>query len=173
MILTWDIVIECAIALGLVLIPSIWIFIAFSPHRNNDTAQWYDKLKKPAGTPALWIIDTMWVASYVLTGVAVYIMYESFAADPRGVTAGLILFGIQYIVSLTYSPIFYGGENLIGGVAVLTTILPLILWTSYEFFQVSALAAYLLIPYGLWIGFSIATNAQMAHANLALCTKER
>ena len=163
--LLYDHVFQCILTLAIILIPSIWILISFYPVKKSPAERWFHKLKKPDGAPSMPFNAVFWIISYILMGFASYIIFIHFDADPNGVTLALVLFAAQYLLTLGVAPVFFGNEDLIGNAAIITTLVPFVLWTMFEFHKVSHIACFLLIPYILWLGYDTAVAYQLLHLN--------
>lgn len=114
---------------------------------------WYAALAKPALNPPNWVFAPVWSALFVLMGVAAFLVWRQ-GLDKKAVRIALIIFLGQLALNSLWSMIFFGLHN--PGTAFLEII---ILWlailaTIFFFYKVSRPAAYLLIPYILWVSFA-------------------
>ena len=114
---------------------------------------WYATLAKPALNPPNWVFAPVWNTLFVLMGLAAFLVWKK-GLDKKEVKVALIIFLGQLILNSLWSIIFFGWHN--PGAAFLEII---ILWlailaTIITFYKVSRAAAYLLIPYILWVSFA-------------------
>jgi len=81
------------------------------------------------------------------------------------VKTALYHFGFQLIFNALWSVIFFGFKNLFWALLVILVLLALILLTIRWFKVVSRTAAYLLIPYFLWVCFATLLNYRIWEMN--------
>jgi tryptophan-rich sensory protein len=81
------------------------------------------------------------------------------------VKTALYHFGIQLLFNALWSIIFFGFKNPFGALLVILTLLVLLIFTIKWFKVVSKTAAYLLIPYLLWVCFATALNYKIWEMN--------
>lgn len=125
---------------------------------------WYRALNKPAFTPPNWVFGPVWTVLYLLMGIALYLVVKKGARPPR-VKLALLVFGIQLGLNCLWSFIFFGMHLpwlALGEIAVLWSAVMLTIWA---FEKVSKSAAYLLLPYILWISFAAILNYSIAILN--------
>ncbi len=114
---------------------------------------WYASLTKPALNPPGWVFGPVWTALYFLMGVGLYLVWEG-----GGGKRAVFVFSVQLILNAVWSVIFFGAKN--PGLAFLDIILLwfAIFWTIKVFHKISRQAAYLLLPYILWVSFAAYLN---------------
>ena len=77
----------------------------------------------------------------------------------------LIMFGFQLLLNFSWTPVFFGGQN-IKLAFVIICILWLVLFVTIEaFYRTSKIAAILLIPYLLWTTFALYLNFELLRLN--------
>lgn len=115
---------------------------------------WYAALTKPALNPPNWIFGPVWTTLYFLMGVALYLVWTSKKGKETQRNQALWIFFIQLALNTAWSIIFFGLES--PGVALIEILImwSAIAWTIKLFYPLSKLAAYLLIPYILWVSFA-------------------
>lgn len=118
---------------------------------------WYASLNKPSFSPPNWVFGPVWTSLYVLLGISFFLIWKEKGSEVRDLAIKVFL--IQMLLNFAWSFIFFY-FNLIG-VALLEIIL---LWISiasmiYLFYKIKPLAAYLNIPYLLWVSFATILNA--------------
>lgn len=128
---------------------------------------WYPTLNKPSFNPPAWIFGPVWTALYVMMGVSLWRVWQvtrSAHGEPRAI-APLLVFGIQLALNIAWSFIFFTWRN--PGAAVVDIIL---LWlaiiaTIIVFAKFDRLAAWLLVPYALWVTFASVLNIAIWRLN--------
>ena len=115
--------------------------------------QVYQDLVKPLLSPPGWLFPVVWTILFLLMGVASYLIYVSDAA-PQEKYRALFLYGVQLILNFTWSIVFFRLQQYWLSVAVLAVLLVFILLCIWVFSKISRAAAWLLVPYALWVAFA-------------------
>lgn len=131
---------------------------------QSSVNDWYLGLNKPSFNPPNWIFAPVWTALYILMGVAAGIVWAK-GFYHIWVKTALYHFGIQLLFNALWSIIFFGFKNTFGALLVILTLLVLLIFTIKWFKVVSKTAAYLLIPYLLWVCFATALNYKIWELN--------
>lgn len=113
---------------------------------------WYVALQKPALTPPGWVFPVAWTSLYILMGFAVAIILHARGARGRGVA--LALFAVQFLLNLAWTPLFFGMHQVGAALGVILAMLLLAILTTVLFGRIRPLAAWLMVPYLVWISFA-------------------
>jgi benzodiazapine receptor len=124
---------------------------------------WYATLVKPTFTPPNWVFPVAWNILYALMALALFRLWQSPAGRARSWAVALFL--LQLAVNLSWSWVFFGAQSIKGGLAVILLLDLLVLLTIRVASGVDRVAAALLLPYFLWIGYATALNAAIAVFN--------
>ncbi|HZJ41007.1 MAG TPA: TspO/MBR family protein [Candidatus Saccharimonadales bacterium] len=118
---------------------------------------WYATLSKPALNPPNWVFAPVWTSLFILMGIAAFLIWKQGTDNPKVIEA-LKIFLSQLTLNALWSFIFFGLHN--PGLAFLEIIFLwlAILATILSFYKISRAAAYLLIPYILWVSFAAYLN---------------
>lgn len=117
---------------------------------------WYRTLDKPVFAPPNWVFAPVWTILYTLMGIASFLIWEK--RDRRDVRDTLLLYAAHLALNALWSVLFFGLEN--PGLAFIEIVL---MWvtlgvTMIRFHRIKPLAAYLLVPYLLWVSFAAILN---------------
>jgi tryptophan-rich sensory protein len=118
---------------------------------------WYAELAKPSFNPPSWIFGPVWTTLFLLMGIAAYMVWKN-GLENRGTKTALGIFLAQLVANVLWSAFFFGLENPGLGFAWILLLWAMIAWTISEFRKLSKPAAYLLVPYILWVSFASALN---------------
>ena len=121
---------------------------------------WYKKLRKPSFNPPNQIFAPVWTVLYLMMGISLYLVWN--AGAPQ---LAIVLFGAQLLANFLWSLLFFGAHKPLLAFIDIIVMWLLILATILVFYPVSPLAAYLLIPYLLWVGFASALNYEIVVLN--------
>jgi tryptophan-rich sensory protein len=123
----------------------------------SGPGDWYYQLNKPWFNPPNWIFGPVWSFLYCAMGVAAWLAWRTGNAHTLAWPLGLFL--LQLVLNALWTPLFFGmrrpGLALIDIMAMWLAIAA----TTIAFYSVSRMAAYLLIPYWLWVSFATMLNA--------------
>lgn len=119
---------------------------------------WYTTLTKPALNPPAWIFGPVWTTLYLLMGISLWLIWRSSSKEK---TRAIWLFALQLILNAIWSPIFFGAQSIGNALAVIVLLWAAIVLTILVFKNISRAAAWLLVPYIVWVSFA-------AYLNLAI-----
>ena len=124
---------------------------------QSSVNTWYTTLNKPSFNPPNSVFAPVWTILYVLMGVAAGIVWSK-GFHHIWVKTALYHFGFQLLFNALWSIVFFGFRSPEWAMFVILILLALIGVTFKWFKVVSKLAAYLLIPYFLWVAFAAVLN---------------
>ena len=120
---------------------------------NKDSMKSFESLNQPPLSPPGWLFPVVWTILYVLMGIASYLVYTSYAPRRQKKNA-LTVYGVQLFFNFIWSFLFFGFEKYTFAFVWLIIMLALIILTTVLFSKISKPAAYLMIPYILWVTFA-------------------
>ena len=137
-----------------VTVPAI-LLLGFLSGRSvpvGDESAWYRALAKPAINPPGWVFPVTWTILYILMGFALAMILNARGARGRGVAIGL--FAAQFVFNLIWTPLFFGAHQV--GLALLDIVVMLLLTiaATVVFGRIRPAAAWLTVPYLVWISFA-------------------
>ena len=120
---------------------------------------WYTTIQKPSFNPPNWVFGPVWTTLYVLMGVSFYLVLQKCTKEQ--VKSVVAIFGIQLTFNFFWSIIFFHWHAI--GLAFADILL---MWVSILlmirwFYKISPLAAYMNIPYILWVSFASLLNGSI------------
>lgn len=136
------------------------IGILGTPFTTAAIPTWYVTLNKPFFAPPNWLFGPAWTLLYLLMGLAFYLIWKQNAKAQKAkkIQAAKKIFFAQLFLNFIWSPIFFGLRSPFLGLLIIILMWTLIIATIYKFYSLSKWAAYLLIPYLLWVTFATALN---------------
>lgn len=127
---------------------------------KDDVKGWYKTLKRPSWTPPDWLFGPVWTALYTAMGYASYLVWKN-----GGGVLPLSLYGVQLVLNLAWSPIFFRQHEIGYALLDITALLGVLGATIVEFNKVSPTASYLLLPYLAWSSYATALTANIYQNN--------
>jgi tryptophan-rich sensory protein len=118
---------------------------------------WYVGIIKPSFNPPNWIFGPVWATLFLLMGISLYLVWtQKFSGT--NIRGAVRVFGIQLGLNVLWSIIFFGFHSSFGALVCLVVLWLTILLTMKKFYPISRLAAWLLLPYILWVSFAGVLN---------------
>lgn len=150
---------------ALVTVPAI-LFLGFLSGKLANSGYdngWFLALKRPEIMPPGWVFGVVWSALYVLIGLAVAMILNARGAKGRG--TALSLFFLQLFFNLAWSPLFFAWHQVAMALVLILLILALTIATFFAFIGIRKAAAWLLVPYIIWLCFAAVLNYQIDQMN--------
>ena len=123
---------------------------------------WYAALAKPPWTPPGWLFAPVWFLLYLGIAVAGWLVWR--AVRPVAVLP-LALWVAQLVLNAAWSWLFFGLHRSGAALADIIVLLVLILAFVVAAYRVSRVAAWLVMPYALWVLFATVLNAAIVRLN--------
>ncbi len=132
----------------------------YSAQRN--AAQWFATVERPDFALPTGMIAPFWTLLYVMIALAGWLVW-------REVGLGAIRATLAYITQLAcnlFSALLFFDSQHIGLLLTSAVLLTLaIVWNIWEFWRVERIAAILLLPYLIWMGFAVMMNTVIWQMN--------
>lgn len=114
---------------------------------------WYATLTKPALNPPAWVFGPVWTTLFALMGIALYLVWKK-GTGRADVRKALYIFALQLALNSVWSIVFFRLENIGWALVNVIALWLAIVWTMVLFSKISKQAAWLLVPYLLWVSFA-------------------
>ncbi|MCW5898033.1 MAG: tryptophan-rich sensory protein [Flavobacteriales bacterium] len=119
---------------------------------------WYMEIEKPSFNPPNSVFGPVWTVLYILMGFAAGLVWSNGTDDPQ-VRRGLLLYGLQLLLNVLWSLLFFGLKSPGLALVDITLLLLTIILCIRAFHPIDRWAAYLMMPYLLWVSFASVLNA--------------
>lgn len=123
----------------------------------NDIDIWYQSLHKPPFNPPAYIFAPVWATLYLMMGIAWWLILESDALKSYKSKAQSF-FLLQLFLNFWWSILFFKFHSPVLALVDIILMIVSILFTIFSFAKISRSAAWLLVPYILWVGFATVLN---------------
>ncbi len=117
---------------------------------------WYKKLNKAPWTPPSHIFGIVWGILYTLLFMSFFLVWNNEKCFPY--CNALTFFLIQLSLNLSWTTVFFKFKMPRLALVSLVLIILFTLLTFHLFLKVEKIAAYLLIPYILWLLLAASLN---------------
>ena len=125
---------------------------------------WYKTINKPAFIPPNWVFGPVWVLLFLLMGISAWLVWKR-KGNLEKKKLPMLVFGIQLGLNLLWSILFFGWQAPIWSLVEIILLWLAILMTIKVFEPLSKAAAYLLIPYILWVSIAAILNLSIVILN--------
>lgn len=126
-------------------------------------ADWYARLRKPAWQPPGWAFGPGWT---IILGLAAWAAVRAWnagdAAQQRDV---LILFGVNGLFHLLWSPLFFKLERPDWALIEVPFLWASVLAMVIGLWPIDSQAALLIVPYLAWVAFAASLNWKVVDLN--------
>lgn len=123
-------------------------------------------LNKPPLSPPAWVFPVVWTILYILMGLSSYLIYVSGTQEQNnktlsknteeslGKSKALSTYGYQLIVNFLWPVFFFNFQWYFFAFLWLVLLWVLVAKMILEFGMISPMAAFLNVPYLLWLSFA-------------------
>ena len=130
---------------------------ALSGWLTREGAKTYsESIAQPPLSPPALVFSIVWGILFVLMGIGAARVYMSPASGVR--SRSLLIFLVQLLFNFFWSIIFFNFQNFGFAFLWLLVLWGLILWMILSFRKVDPPAAWMQIPYFLWVTFAAYLN---------------
>lgn len=131
---------------------------------TRGSMETFSRLNQPPLSPPGILFPIVWTILYTLMGIASYLVYSS-GKGKEEIYSALLIYFLQLAVNFFWSIFFFNLEWYTFAFFWLVLLWVLIFYTIRLFYPISNTAAYLLIPYLLWVTFAGYLNLGIAALN--------
>lgn len=141
---------------------AVWILIAeavgaLSGWLSREGMEVYSQtVTQPPLSPPMWLFPVVWGILYALMGIGAARIWMAPESPER--KRGLNLFVAQLVVNFFWSPIFFNLQAFGFAFVWLLLLWALVVWMIWTFYKVDPLAAWLQVPYLIWLTFAAYLN---------------
>jgi tryptophan-rich sensory protein len=135
---------------------------------GSNVNGWYATADKAPWSPPNLVFGPVWAVLYTAMAVAAWLVWRRRAAGSR---SALTAYGVQLVLNLLWTPVFFGLYPALGtpalwiGFLVIAALAVAVSVTVLRFGPVSRTAGLLMLPYLSWIVFASSLNLWAALHN--------
>lgn len=113
----------------------------------------FESVNKPPLSPPAWLFPVVWTILYTLMGISSYLILTS-GAEREEVHNALSVYAYQLAVNFLWPTFFFNFQWFFFSFLWLLLLIFLVVSMIREFYKLSETAAYLNIPYLIWLLFA-------------------
>jgi len=125
----------------------------------------YSTLNTPPLAPPSILFPIVWTILYILMGISSGMVWLHREKYPKSADEGLSYYAMSLVFNFTWSIIFFNFRMFFLAFLWLLVLLYLIVRTILAYRKVSPTAAYLQIPYAVWVTFAGYLNFSIWYLN--------
>jgi benzodiazapine receptor len=119
---------------------------------------WYESLNRAPGNPPGWVFGVVWPILYGLMAASAVLVWRA-AGSWSEASLALSLFGLQLVINLAWSYLFFGLHLPLPAFIDICLLWVTVALMIRVFARHSKLAAWMQIPYIVWLSFAAYLNA--------------
>lgn len=123
---------------------------------------WYAQLEKPPLNPPNAVFSPVWTTLYLLMIASFWMVWKR---APEGDYRYQMGFYVNIALNFLWSAAFFGVKSPWAGVAIILGLIACIVWMIRDYRRHSVAAAWMLVPYLLWVSFATYLNVGIAILN--------
>ncbi len=141
-ILSYGIAIAIPVAVGLL-----------SAFLTKDSMDIYKSIVQPPLAPPGILFPIVWSILYVLMGICSALIYNA-DADKKEKSQALWIYALQLTANFFWSLLFFNKRLFLASFVLLLVLWTLIIAMISRFYKINKAAAWLQVPYLLWVSFA-------------------
>lgn len=120
---------------------------------------WYTELNKAPWTPPGWMFGVAW-----FTIMICFSFYMAHLTE-NGDKVVLILFGLQFLLNVSWNPMFFKYHQVLPSLIVIAALTVLMTVFGFKYYKVLNLKSLLILPYVIWLFVATSLNAYILLKN--------
>lgn len=125
---------------------------------------WYYALEKAPWTPPSWAFGPAWTILYVLMAISIWIVFLTKEKEEKK-TPCYVVFFLQLFFNFMWSILFFGLRSPILALVDIFILLFFIMLNIFYFYKVNKVAAFIMLPYIIWVIFATTLNFSIVVLN--------
>lgn len=121
---------------------------------EGPTGEWYQSMNKAPWTPPGWVFGTAWTTIMICFSI-----YMAYAWDVvKDQKALLILFGIEWVVNLSWNPAFFYFHQMLVGLVLIIALTGIVAYFFLGYWKTMKQRSFLMLPYLIWLLIATSLN---------------
>lgn len=116
--------------------------------------EWYQTVNKAPWTPPGWVFGAAWTT--IMVCFSIFMAYAWEAVEDKKKLA--TLFGIQWVLNVSWNPIFFVLHYVLFGLAIISCLTALVGYFLFGYRPIMKGKALLILPYFVWLLIATSLN---------------
>ncbi len=142
-ILTFAVAVAIPLAIG-----------GLSAFLTKDNMNIYDEIITPPLSPPAFLFPVVWTILYALMGVSSGLIWRKRKENKKKADNALLIYLTSLVFNFIWSLLFFNFRSFLFSFVWLTVLLILIIVTVKKYRKICSIAAYIQIPYCIWVAFA-------------------
>lgn len=117
--------------------------------------EWYQSVNKAPWTPPGWVFGASWTTIMLCFSIFMAYVWEEVLDKKKLLT----LFGIQWVLNVSWNPIFFVYHYVLFGLIVISSLTVLVGYFLVAYRATLKAKAFLMLPYFVWLLIATSLNA--------------
>lgn len=134
---------------------------------------WYQEVNKAQWSPPNDIFGPVWSVLYALIALAGWLIWRAGFREgaPNAARSVLTLFIVQLVLNGLWTPVFFGAYPALGepawwlALTIIVALMAVVVWLAVSSLPWSKVAAWIMLPYLLWLIFATSLNVAIIVLN--------
>lgn len=126
---------------------------AVSALLTQNSMETFQLIEQPPLSPPAWLFPVVWTILYTVMGISSYLILQS-GEDREEIRKALTIYAYQLVVNFLWPTFFFNFGWYFFSFLWLVLLWVLVLIMILRFKDISKLAAYMNIPYLVWLTFA-------------------
>jgi tryptophan-rich sensory protein len=122
---------------------------------------WYATLNKAPFNPPDWMFAPVWTALYAMIAIAGWRTWMQHGLR----STRMKLWIAQTALNFSWTPVFFGAHRPIAALVIIVALLAVIVAFIFAAWPRDRIAAWLFVPYALWVAFASVLNGAIVVLN--------
>lgn len=122
---------------------------------DGVSSSWYQALPKAPWTPPGWLFGAAW--TFIMVSFSIYMAF--LWTKVKNKKQLLILFIVQWILNVSWNPVFFYFHKIVLGLLVITALLVVIHIFIFRYHKLLTWKSLLIFPYAIWLWIATSLNA--------------
>ncbi|MGH1336136.1 MAG: TspO/MBR family protein [Aureispira sp.] len=122
---------------------------------DGPMGDWYQGLNKAPWTPPGWVFGAAWTTIMICFSIFMGAAWNTVKDRQRLA----ILYGVQWILNVSWNPIFFHFQEMASGLVVITLLTFLVWYFIFSYKRAMRNKMLLIAPYGVWLLIATTLNA--------------
>ena len=118
---------------------------------------WYASLNQPSFNPPNWVFGPVWTTLYIIMGISLFMILKMEVSKERN--QAILIFMAQLFLNFCWSFFFFYFKMIGLALIDIAALWIMIVIMLVRFHKLKPVAAYINIPYLLWVTFATVLNA--------------
>jgi translocator protein len=118
-------------------------------------SDWYQNMNQAPWTPPGWVFGAAW--TFIMICFAVFMAYAWEVSKDRSML--LTLFVVQWILNVSWNPIFFYFREVLLGLVVISALTLLVIYLLFKFRKDLKWKSVFMLPYAIWLVIATSLNA--------------